>query len=310
MAALWALLRRVGFVDSLGRDSSKLGFVLDHPSKLAIGPLVQPLIHSAAVVNSITDAANITDCNGRDTSLEEHLHHLSAQFVKEVRDLVVDVVQLPALRLDELLPAVQSTLFAIYLRIELCFQLVLVVAKGTKLPAVDSEGTCAREDGSEVFFAKVDSSDFITTRSIFRPYSILSTNDKAAGTLPDLNDPRLRLRRPVNQNRVLPTFGGQAENAVISKRDALVGPPEHVVSLITALRWIAFPIALVPRADCFVELLGYLLGRLRRKHVVIFAVPLPHGRLREPVVFRSTVRQYHLQTSFHSSAEARESFSS
>ena len=59
MAALWALLRRVGFVDSLGRDSSKLGFVLNHPSKLAIGPLVQPLIHSAAVVNSITDAANI-----------------------------------------------------------------------------------------------------------------------------------------------------------------------------------------------------------------------------------------------------------
>jgi len=284
VAALWTFLRRVSFVDFFNCDSGELGFVLDHPGKLAIGPLVQPLIHLAAIVNSITDAANIADGDRRDTSLKEHLHDLPAQFVKKIRDLVVDVAQLLVFRLDELFPTVRSTLFAIYLRIELRFQLVLVVAKGTKLPAVNREGVRAREDGSEVFFAKVDSSDFITTRSIFRLYSILSTNDKAAGTLPDLNDSRLRLHRPVDQDRILSAFRGQAENAVISKRDALALPTQNIVSLVAALRRIAFPIVVVPRPDSIIELIGDCLGSLRRQCLMSFTMPSLHRRLTEPVV--------------------------
>jgi len=61
VAALRAFLGRVGFIDSLDRDLGEPGFVLNHPSKLAIGPLVQPLVHGATVVDPITDAANITD---------------------------------------------------------------------------------------------------------------------------------------------------------------------------------------------------------------------------------------------------------
>jgi hypothetical protein len=109
VAALWAFLGRVRLVDLLDNDPSELGFVLDHPSKLAIGPLVEALVHFLSVVYSITDAANIADCNRRDTSLKEHLHDLPAQFMKEVRDLVVDVLELFTLRLDELLPAGRET---------------------------------------------------------------------------------------------------------------------------------------------------------------------------------------------------------
>jgi hypothetical protein len=69
VAALWAFLRRVGFINFLNCDSSEFGFLLDHPSKLAIGPLMQPLVHLAAVVDPITDAANIADRDRRDTSL-------------------------------------------------------------------------------------------------------------------------------------------------------------------------------------------------------------------------------------------------
>jgi hypothetical protein len=68
VAALWTILGRVRLVDSLDGDSSELGFVLDHPSKLAIGPLVETLVHFRSVVDPITDAANIADCNRRDTS--------------------------------------------------------------------------------------------------------------------------------------------------------------------------------------------------------------------------------------------------
>jgi len=83
VAALWAFLGRVGFVDFFDSDPSELGFVLDHPSKLAIGPLMQSLIHLAAVVDPITDAANVADCDRRDTSFKEHLHGLPRQFVKD-----------------------------------------------------------------------------------------------------------------------------------------------------------------------------------------------------------------------------------
>ncbi|MCS3662103.1 hypothetical protein GGP68_003541, partial [Salinibacter ruber] len=127
-------------VDSVGRDSSELGFVLDHPSKLAIGPLVEALVHLLAIVNPITDAANIADCDRRDTSFKEHLHGLPRQFVKEIRDLVIDVVQLFLLRLDQLIPAIRTALFAVYLRVELGLEAVLIVTKGSKLTTVDREG--------------------------------------------------------------------------------------------------------------------------------------------------------------------------
>ena len=61
VAALRAFLGRVGFIDVLDCDSSELGFVLDHSSKLAIGPLMQPLVHLAVVVNSITDAMCVVE---------------------------------------------------------------------------------------------------------------------------------------------------------------------------------------------------------------------------------------------------------
>jgi len=83
---------------------------------------VQPLIHLAAVVDPITDAANITDSNRRDTSLKEHLHDLPAQFMKKAFDLVVDVIQLLVFRLDEFLPAIRAALFAIDLRVEFGLQ--------------------------------------------------------------------------------------------------------------------------------------------------------------------------------------------
>lgn len=284
VAALWAFLGRVGLIDFLDCDSSKLGFVLDHPGKLAIGPLVQPLIHLTAIVNSITNAANIADGDRRDTSLKEHLHDLPAQFVKKIRDLVVDVAQLLVFRLDELLPTVRSTLFAIYLRIELRFQLVLVVAESPKLSAVNREGARAREDGDEVFFAKVDSSDFITTRSIFRLHSILSTNDKAAGTLPDLNGSRFGVYGPVNQNRVVSALCGEAKHTIISERDTLVGPPKNVVFFVASARRVAFAVVVMPRSDRFVELFSNFLSGLRRKHVVALAVPPTHRRFRKPVI--------------------------
>jgi len=284
MAALWACLRRVGFINSLNSNPSEFGFVLDHLSKFTIRPLVQPLVHLATVVNSITDAANIADCNRRDTSLKEHLHDLSAQFMKEVRDLVVDVFKLLVLRLDELLPAVRSRLFAINLRVELGLEAVLVVAKGAKFSAVDRESVLTREDSSEVLFPEIDSSDFASSGSIDGFCVVLSTDDESIRHLPDLDGTGFFIDRPINQNRVLSAFRGQAKHSVISKRDSLIRPPEHVVLFVAAARRIALTVVVVPGTDRFVELLRDFLGRLRRKKIVTLAVPPTHRRLTEPVV--------------------------
>ncbi len=284
VAALWARLRRVGFIDSSGSDTSELGLVLDHPSKLAGGPLVQPLIHLAAVVNPITDAANIADSNRRDTSLKEHLHDLSAQFVKKVRDLVIDVLELLVFRFDQLLPAIRATLFAVYLRIELCLQLVLVMAKGAKFTAVDRERIVASEHGGKMFFAEINPSNLISGRAINRFYIVLSADNKPTGTLPDLDRTRFLVHGPIDQNRVVSALRGQAEDTVIPERDALIGPPKNVVLFVAASGRITSPVVVMPGADRFVELLCDFLGCLRRKNVVAFAVPLSHRRLTEPVV--------------------------
>ena len=284
VAALRAFLGRVGFIDFLGRDSGELGFVFDHPGELAVSPLMQPLVHLAAVVDPVTDAANITDSNRRDTSLKEHLHDLSAQLVKEVRDLVVDVIQLLVFRLDELRPSVRAVLFAIYFRIEFGFQLVLVVTKSAKLPAVDREGARAREDSGKVLLPEINSSDLVSDRSVGGFCVVLSTDDEAIGGLPNLNGSRLSVYGPVDQNRVLSTLRGQSENTVVSKSHALTFPSQHVVSFITALWRVALAIVVVPGADSIIELIGDCLGSLRGQTLMPFTVPPLHRRFAKPVV--------------------------
>ena len=284
VAALWTFLGRVRLINSLDDNSSELGFVLDHPSKFAIGPLVKALVHLRSVIDPITDAACVADCDRRDTSLKEHLHDLPRQFVKEVRDLVVDVIELLTLRIDQLLPAVRATLFAIDLRVELGFETVLVVSESTEFTAVDRKGVLAREESSKVFFSEVDPGHFLSRRSIYRFCVVLSTDDKATRGLSDLDGSRLFMGGPVDQNRVVATLRRQAKNSIISKRDALIGPSEHVVLFVATLRGIALTAVVVPGASRFVELLRDFLGRLRGKHVVALTVPPAHRRLAGPVV--------------------------
>jgi hypothetical protein len=232
VAALWAFLGRVRLTDSLDGNSSELSFVLNHPSKLTMGPLVEALVHLAAVVNPITDAANITDGDRRDTSLKEHLHDLPAQFMKEVRDLVVDVLKLLVLRLDQLLPAIRAALFAIDLRVELGLETVLVVAESTKLTAVYRKGITFRENSSEVLLSEIDSSYFVSGGSTDRFSVVLSTHNKPVRGLSDLDGSGFFFDRPVDQNRVLSALRGQAKHAIIPKRDSLMGPPEDIVGLV------------------------------------------------------------------------------
>jgi len=245
---------------------------------------MQPLVHLATVVNPITDAARVTDGDRRDIALKAHLHDLSAQFVKKVRDFVVYVAELFVFGSNQLFPTIRSMLFAVDLRVKLRFQLVLVVAQSAKLSAVDREGILAGENSSEMFLAKINSSDLVSGRSIYGLSVILRANNEAAGTLPDLNGFRLFARRPVDQNRILSTLCGQPENAVVSKRDALTFPAQHVVFFVAALWRIALPVVAVPRADSIVELISDCLGGLRRQYVVPLAVPLLHRCLTEPMV--------------------------
>ncbi|MCS4136344.1 hypothetical protein GGP48_003021 [Salinibacter ruber] len=284
VAAVWAFLGRVCLINTFNRDSSELGFVLDHPSKLAIGPLVEALVHLLAIVNPITDAASIADCDRRDTSFKEHLHGLPRQFVKEIRDLVIDVVQLFLLRLDQLIPAIRTALFAVYLRVELGLEAVLIVTKGSKLTTVDREGIPAREDSGEVLLSEIDPGNLISGRPINGLCVILSTNDKTTRGLADLDGARFFTGGPVNQNRVVSTLRRQSKHTVISERDALVRPSEYVVGFVRALRRIALPVVVVPGANRFVELLGDLLGSLRGKHVVALTMPPSHRCFREPLV--------------------------
>jgi len=124
VSTLWARFGRAGFLDSPSSNSGALRVVLNHPSKLARRPLMQPSVHLAAVVDAVTDAAHIADRNRRDASLKEHLYDLPAQFIEEVRDLVVDVVELLTLRFGQLLPAIRASLFAVDLLVELGLQLI------------------------------------------------------------------------------------------------------------------------------------------------------------------------------------------
>jgi hypothetical protein len=268
----------------VGRDSSELSFVLNHPSKLAIGPLVQPLIHLAAVVDPITDAANVSQDDRRYTSVEEHIHDLPGEFMEEIRDFVVDVVELFTLRLDQLLPAIRTALFAVCPRVEFGLEAILVVAKCSKLPTVDREGVFSREDSGEVLLSEINSSHFVSSGSVYRFCVALSTDNEPIRSLPDLDGARLFIYGPVNQNRILSALRGQAKNAVVSESDALVGPSEYVVGLIRALRRVALPVVVVPRAGCFIELLCDLLGRLGRQHVVALTVPPAHCCFTDPVV--------------------------
>ena len=284
VAALWAFLRRVRLINTFDCDSNELGFLLDHPSKLAIGPLMEALVHSCSTIDPITDAANIADCNRRDTSLKEHLHDLPRQFVKEVRDLVIDVIELPTLRLDQLLPAIRAPLFAVDLRVELGLATVLVVSEGSKLTSVNCEGVLTREHSGEVFLPEVNPSHFVSSCAVNGLCVVLSTYNESVRGLPDLDGPRLFVNGPIDQNRILSAPGGQAKHAVVSKRDSLVGPTENIVLFVAAFWRITFPIVVVPGTNRFVELLRDFLSGLRRQHVVAFAVPPTHRRLTGPVV--------------------------
>ncbi|MCS4037431.1 hypothetical protein GGQ01_002514 [Salinibacter ruber] len=264
MAALWAFLGRVCLVDSLDGDSNEPGFVLDHPSKLAIGPLVKALVHLRSVIDPITDAANISQDDRRYTSVEEHIHDLPGEFVKEVRDLAIDVFELFTLCLDQLLPAIRATLFAVDLRVEFSLETVLVVSESTKLTTVDCERIIAREDSSEVLLSEIDSSYFVSGGSVNGFCVVLSTDDKTTRGLPNLDGSRLFTGGPVDQNRILSALRGQAKHAILSERHALIGPPEHVVGFVATLRRIALPVVVVPGTNCFVELPRDFLGRLGR----------------------------------------------
>ncbi|MCS3616188.1 hypothetical protein GGP54_002655 [Salinibacter ruber] len=264
VAALWAFLGRVCLVDSLDGDSNEPGFVLDHPSKLAIGPLVKALVHLRSVIDPITDAANISQDDRRYTSVEEHIHDLPGEFVKEVRDLAIDVFELFTLCLDQLLPAIRATLFAVDLRVEFSLETVLVVSESTKLTTVDCERIIAREDSSEVLLSEIDSSYFVSGGSVNGFCVVLSTDDKTTRGLPNLDGSRLFTGGPVDQNRILSALRGQAKHAILSERHALIGPPEHVVGFVATLRRIALPVVVVPGTNCFVELPRDFLGRLGR----------------------------------------------
>ncbi len=284
VAALWAFLGRVCLVDSLDGDSNEPGFVLDHPSKLAIDPLVKALVHLRSVIDPITDAANISQDDRRYTSVEEHIHDLPGEFVKEVRDLAIDVFELFTLCLDQLLPAIRATLFAVDLRVEFSLETVLVVTQSTKLTTVDCECIIAREDSSEVLLSEIDSSYFVSGGSVNGFCVVLSTDDKTTRGLPNLDGSRLFTGGPVDQNRILSALRGQAKHAIISERHALIGPPEHVVGFVATLRRIALPVVVVPGTNCFVELPRDFLGRLGRQHVVALTVPPAHCCFTDPVV--------------------------
>ena len=264
VAALWAFLGRVRLINTFDCDSNELGFVLDHPSKLAIGPLMEALVHSCSTIDPITDAANIADSDRRDTSLKEHLHDLPRQFVKEVRDLVIDVIELLTLRLDQLLPAIRAPLFAVYLRVELGLATVLVVSEGSKLTSVNCEGVLTREHSGEVFLPEVNPSHFVSSCAVNGLCVVLSTYNESVRGLPDLDGPRLFTGGPIDQNRILSAPGGQAKHAVVSKRDSLVGPTENIVLFVAAFWRITFPIVVVPGTNRFVELLRDFLSGLRR----------------------------------------------
>jgi hypothetical protein len=245
---------------------------------------MEALVHFRSVVDPITDAAYVADCNRRDTSLKEHLHDLSAQFMKEVRDLVVDVLKLLILRLDQLLPAIRAPFFAVDLRVELGLETVLVVSESPKLPAVNCERIVAREDSGEMLLSEINSSHLVSSGSVNGFCVVLSTDDKTTRGLANLNGTRLFVYGPVDQNRVVAALRGQAKNAVVPESDALVGPTENIVLFVAAFWRITFPIVVVPGTNRSV--------------------------FESQWSCRSTVRQYHLQIEFHRSADDWESRSS
>jgi len=76
--------------------------------------------------------------------------------------------ELLVFRLDELLPAIGASLFAIDLRVELGFETVLVVTESPKFSAINCEGILARENSSEVFLSEVDPSNVVSSGPVDR----------------------------------------------------------------------------------------------------------------------------------------------
>lgn len=92
-----ARLRRVGFTDALHGHSVQSRLVLDHAKKLAVGPLVEPLVHLRSVVDPFADSCQVAHYNRSDPSLVEGLDQPRGLLVQEIFDLVSDLAQLSVL---------------------------------------------------------------------------------------------------------------------------------------------------------------------------------------------------------------------
>ena len=81
-------------------------------------PTGPPLVHLRTVIRAPTDFFWLAGHHCIYTSLREHRDQFPTELVQEIRDLVVYLVELFILRLDELLPAIRTALFAIYFRVQ------------------------------------------------------------------------------------------------------------------------------------------------------------------------------------------------
>jgi hypothetical protein len=71
LSAGWACLIRVGFTDALDDHSVQPVLVLDHANKLAVGPLVEPLVHLRSIVDPLSNPCQIAHYNRSDPSFGE-----------------------------------------------------------------------------------------------------------------------------------------------------------------------------------------------------------------------------------------------
>ena len=95
-----ARLRRVGFPDALHGHSAKSRLVLNHVGELPVGPLVEPLVRLASIVQTVPDSSQVAHYNCSDPSLVEGLYQPRGLLMKEILDLVSDLRQLPVLGTD------------------------------------------------------------------------------------------------------------------------------------------------------------------------------------------------------------------
>jgi hypothetical protein len=91
MLATWASLGCVGFRGPLDGHSAKLDLVREHVLELRECPLMQTLVHPAAVVDPLSDSCEVTNYNCSYPSLVEDIYQSRCDLVQEVFDLVADL---------------------------------------------------------------------------------------------------------------------------------------------------------------------------------------------------------------------------